>query len=1111
MKKIGVFVCHCGINIAATVDSAKVAEAVKDIPGVEVSTDYIYMCSDPGQNLIKEMITDKGLDGVVVAACSPTLHESTFRAAAMEAGLNPYLVEMANIREQCSWVHTDKEAATRKAIRIVRNMIEKVRYNESLEPIGVPVTKRALVVGGGVAGIQAALDIANSGHEVVLVEREPSIGGHMIQLSETFPTLDCSQCILTPKMVDVARHPKIELMTYSEIDELSGFVGNFNVKIRKKSPMVDWVKCNGCGDCEAVCPVLVKNKFDIGLSERKAIYRPFPQAVPNRFTIDKRGESPCKFTCPAGVKAHGYVRLVSQGKFEEALELEREDNPFASVCGRACTHPCETSCKRGEFDEPVAIKDIKRFLADYEKEPKKPELPKQKKDKVAIIGSGPSGLSCAYQLARMGYPTEVFESLPVEGGMLVAGVPPFRLPREALKRDIDYIKNWGVKIKTNSLIKDPEKLLKDGFKAVYIATGAWKERKLGIEGEDLKGVYYGIDFLSKVNLGEKVEIGDKVSVIGGGNSAIDAARTALRMGAKEVTIVYRRSRKEMPAIEEEIDEAEHEGIKIHYLATPVKFIGEKGKLTKMECIQMELGEPDASGRRRPVPKEGSEFIIEVDTVIPTIGQSPETSYLPKNSNVKLHPKWESFEVDDLTKETSVPGIFSGGDAVRGPDTIIWAVADGKEAAISIDRFIRGVDLKEGRGIKKEKVEDVTMPDGPKVQRVKPEQLPVDSRIKTFDEVTKVLTEEQVMKEAARCLDCSGCSECGECAKVCDKQAIIYDLEDEIVEKEVGAVVVATGYDLYPILNMKEYGSGEIKDVIDGLAFERLLSASGPTGGEVKRPSDGKEPKEVVFVQCSGSRDPEHHKAYCSKVCCMYSTKHAMLYKHRVHDGQPYIFYIDMRTGGKGYEEFYQRAAEEDKVIFLRGKVSKIFQDNGKVIVWGSDTLTGKEVEVQADLVVLAMAMEPSKGTKNLVQKLKIGCSNDDFIGEAHPKLRPVESISAGFFLAGCAQAPKDIPEAVAQASGAAAKVVALFSKDQLEHEPVIATVDEEICCGCRICIQVCPYDAREYDEEKNIAKVNAALCEGCGACVAACPSGATGQKNYEDNQIMEMIKVSLED
>ncbi|RKY84830.1 disulfide reductase, partial [candidate division KSB1 bacterium] len=352
--------------------------------------------------------------------------------------------------------------------------------------------------------------------------------------------------------------------------------------------------------------------------------------------------------------------------------------------------------------------------------------------------------------------------------------------------------------------------------------------------------------------------------------------------------------------------------------------------------------------------------------------------------------------------------------------------------------------------------------------------------------------------------------CKACEKFCSVNAIDWEQKDRIIEREVGAIVVATGFDLYPMVNMGEYGAGKIEDVIDGLAFERLLSASGPTAGEVKRPSDGKVPKEVVFVQCAGSRDPELHNAYCSKVCCMYSTKHAMLYKHRVPDGQPYVFYIDVRTAGKGYEEFYQRATEEDGVVFLRGKVSKIFKENGKVVVWGSDTLTGKEVEISADLVVLAMAMVPSFGTDELVKKLKIGCSNDNFIAEAHPKLRPVESISSGFFLAGCCQAPKDIPETVAQASGAASKVIGLFSQEKLSHEPIVATVNEDVCCGCRICISVCPYEAREFDEEKNIAKVNEVLCEGCGACVAACPSGATQQKNYSDKQIQEMIRVSLE-
>jgi len=353
--------------------------------------------------------------------------------------------------------------------------------------------------------------------------------------------------------------------------------------------------------------------------------------------------------------------------------------------------------------------------------------------------------------------------------------------------------------------------------------------------------------------------------------------------------------------------------------------------------------------------------------------------------------------------------------------------------------------------------------------------------------------------------------CGVCKKICPVDAIDYEQKDEFIEEQIGAVVVATGYDLYPKEKFAEYGYGKIPDVIDGLQFERLLSASGPTEGEVKRPSDGRVPQEVVFIQCAGSRDPERAYPYCSKICCMYTAKHAKLYKHKVHSGQPYIFYIDIRAGGKRYEEFVQQAIEEEKIVYLRGKVSKVFQDGDKVMVWGEDTLLGKKVEIKADLVVLATAIAPQTDSKELSQKLKIATDEHGYFSEAHPKLRPVESNTAGFYLAGAAQAPKDIPEAVAQAGGAAAKVVALFSGDHLEHEPIVASVDDDACSGCRICITACPYQAREFDAEKKKVKVNEILCEGCGACCAACPSGATRQRNFRDDQIYEMISAALEE
>ncbi|MBN1271276.1 MAG: CoB--CoM heterodisulfide reductase iron-sulfur subunit A family protein [Candidatus Aminicenantes bacterium] len=647
-KRIGIFVCHCGINIAGTVDVEKVAKTLSEHEGIIHAEDYVYMCSDPGQKKITDAIKEHNLDSVVVACCSPSLHESTFRNASKSAGLNPYQCEIANIREQCSWVHKDKDKATKKAIKIAKSIVEKVKRNESLEPISISVTKRALVIGGGISGIQAALDIANAGHEVILVERNPSIGGHMIQLSETFPTLDCSQCIMTPKMVEVSKHPNIKLMTYSEIQEISGYVGNFKAKILKKPRYVDPDKCTMCDECSKVCPVLVPNEFDENMTGRRAIYIPFPQAIPATYTLD-------------------------------------------------------------------------------------------------------------------------------------------------------------------------------------------------------------------IN--------------------------------------------------------------------------------------------------------------------------------------------------------SCPGL-----------------------------------------------------------------MPIA---------------------------------CGKCADVCEPNAIDFDMKPEIIEEEVGVIVAATGYDLYGLEKLGEYGAGKYPNVINGLQFERLLSASGPTKGQILRPSDHKVPKEVVFIQCAGSRDPELHNAYCSKICCMYTAKHAMLYKHHVPDGQAYIFYIDIRSGGKNYEEFVQRAIEQDDVLYLRGKVSKIFEENGTVKVWGVDTLTGKDIEIDADLVVLAVAMRPSKGADEIAKKLKIAQDKDGFLAEAHPKLRPVESITSGMFLAGAAQAPKDIPEAVAQASGAASKALAILSSDRLYHDPIVAKVDEETCSGCKICIPLCPYGARIYDEEKKIVVVNEVLCEGCGCCIAGCPSGAAQQRNFTDDQIYSMIDIIL--
>ncbi|HDN68570.1 MAG TPA: FAD-dependent oxidoreductase, partial [Methanomicrobia archaeon] len=546
--KIGVYVCHCGTNIAATVAVEEVAEFAKSLPNVAVSRDYIYLCSDPGQELIKRDILEEGLERVVVASCSPRMHEQTFRNACEEAGLNRYCLEMANIREQCSWVHserTERAAATEKAKDLVAAAVAKASLLEALEPLRVGVTPSALVIGGGIAGIQSALDIANAGFQVYLVEREPSVGGRMAQLDKTFPTLDCSACVLTPKMVDVARHENIRLLSYAEVESVEGFVGNFRVRVRKKPRFVDEEKCTGCGECAAVCPVkkVVPNEFDLGLARRGAVYLPFPQAIPLVYTIDKiAGVPPCRLGCPAGVNVQGYVALIAEGRHEEAVDLIREVNPFPAVCGYVCPHPCEEVCNRAEVDEPIAIADLKRFAADwidYEREEKKEkegkeekkeaeeeekkekkekeaegeteaegkkeaeeEEKKEKKEKIAIVGSGPAGLTSAFYLAKRGYSVRVFEKLPVPGGMLAAGIPEYRLPRSVLKKEVEWIKRGGrgrggkIEIKTGVEIdKASFEELRKEYDAVFVSVGADKRRELGVEGEGLRGVVFGVEFL----------------------------------------------------------------------------------------------------------------------------------------------------------------------------------------------------------------------------------------------------------------------------------------------------------------------------------------------------------------------------------------------------------------------------------------------------------------------------------------------------------------------------------------------------------------------------------------------------------------------------------------
>jgi len=659
--KIGVFICHCGTNISATVDVEKVAQVTSKLAKVHFSTTYLYMCSNPGQELIKKAIKEKGLDRIVVCSCSPSLHEKTFRKCAEEAGINPYLVEIANIREHCSWVHRDKKEATLKAIDIVRLAVAKVSRDKPLVKTYVPIEKRVLIIGGGISGIQSAIDIAFAKYPVTIVERESSIGGRMARFDKTFPTLDCAACILTPKMVTVSQSQYVTIYTCSEIEEVSGHVGDFKVKIRKRARSVDINKCTGCGACYAKCPVKVSAKFDMNLGLRKAIYVPFPQAVPNVPVIDRQ--------------------------------------------------------------------------------------------------------NCLWFSAK-----------------------------------------------------------------------------------------------------------------------------------------------------------------------------------------------NASG-----------------------------------------------------------------------------------------------------GTKKA---------------------------------------------------------CGLCKKICNFGAIDYDMQDEIIEEKFGAIIVATGFTQFDHSVYGEYGYGKYKDVVTGLHFERMASSSGPTGGKIIRPSDGKEARDVVFIQCVGSRDEQKGVPYCSRICCMYTAKHALLLKEHNKDAQAYVFYIDIRAAGKNYEEFVKKVQDEYGAIYLRGRVSRIFEKGGKIIVRGADTLSGAQIEIKADLVVLATGLIARPETVKLAQMLHIPYDQNRLFTEAHPKLAPVETVTSGIFLTGACQSPKDIPDSVATASAASVKALGLLLQDKLEKEPLIAKVDRNLCSGCRACVVACPFNAIDMKEiedralkcKRDVAEVVEGVCTGCGNCTVVCRMSAIDIEGFSNRQIMEEIE-----
>jgi heterodisulfide reductase subunit A-like polyferredoxin len=888
----------------------------------------------------------------------------------------------------------------------------------------------ALVVGGGIGGMQAALDLANGGIKVYLAERGPAIGGVMAHLDKTFPTNDCAMCTMAPRLVEIGRHKDIEILTLCEVEGVTGQPGNFTVSIKQQPRFIDATKCTGCGACTTECPVSLPSEFDQGLRERKAIYRPFPQAVPNIFTITRRGTSPCQAGCPIHQSGQGYVTLIAQGRFDEALEVILRDNPIPSICGRICTHPCTAACTRINVDDAVNLPALKRFVTDRAGDYKlpQPSVP-DRAEKIAIVGSGPAGLLCAYELRQKGYGTTIFEALPVAGGMLAVGIPPFRLPRALLNAELGRMHEIGIEILLETPVGRSITLeeLRKSYAAVFVAIGAHVERKLRVPGENLPGVMGGVEFLKRVNSGNRTAPGQRVLVVGGGNSALDAARAARRCGAAEVTIVYRRTRAEMPADHREIEDAEREGIKLMFLAAPKSFQSwPDGRVAGLECVRMKLGRPDASGRPSPEPIAGTEFVIPCDAVVATIGQIPEVDGLGERLGLTT-TKSGTLRADPLTLATELPGVFAGGDCVTGPDVVVTAMLAGKKAANSIDRWINGRDLRVGRELEGPYHTAYTVDTaGVLMQR----QIPVPSldatrRSRTFDEVHTGYTAEQAIAEAKRCLACGICCDCHLCATACQANAIDYTQAAESHELNVGAIVLAPGFEIFDARLKKDLGYGRFPNVLTSLEFERILSASGPYSGHVRRPFDQQEPKRIAFLQCVGSRDFE--RDYCSSVCCMYATKEAIIAKEHLGQGlQCDIFFMDLRAFSKGFEQYYRRA-QELGVRYIRSRVPKVEEVGGtRNLIVNYLGENDRKLSQEYDLVVLSVGMQPPKEVKKLAERCGVALNKFNFCGTS--AFRPAESSREGIFVAGPFAEPKDIPETVMQASAAASQVLALLQE-----------------------------------------------------------------------------------
>ena len=911
-----------------------------------------------------------------------------------------------------------------------------------------------MVVGAGIAGIQASLDLAETGYRVYVVEPKSAIGGHMAQLDKTFPTNDCAMCIVSPKLVGVGRHLNIELMNNAEVIDVAGTAGDFFVRVRHNPRYVDPEKCVGCGDCADVCPVILPDDFNAGLSSRRAAFKMYPQAVPNTFAIEKLGIAPCRDACPTGQRAQGYIALIRDGRHEDALRVIKEDNPFPGICGRICNHRCEDACNRGKLDESINIRALKRFITDrvYAR-PRVPPEPAERRygERVAIIGGGPCGLTAAQDLCRTGYAVTVFEALPVAGGMLRVGVPEYRLPTEIIEREVQDILDLGVELRLDTCVESLDDVFVEGFDAVLIAVGAHEGVRLPIPGANLEGVLLNTAFLRDVRLGNPPSLGRRAAVVGAGDVAMDVARTAVRLGA-EVHLYYRRTREEATADEEEMRHAEEEGVIFHWQTTPLEVIGGSSHVVGLKCVHTEQGLPDETGRRRPVPIPGSERVVHCDNVIFSVGQRAGLAFIPESMGVGVTQR-STIAVNPNTLAATRPGVFAAGDATTGTSFVIEAVEAGHRAAGSIHRYLRGEELEPLPKPELPVVELTRAEIDQRVARgeVQPEprtpmgRLPLQQRLSTFDEVVAGYTDEEAQAEAARCLACGICSECLSCEYICQADAIVHDMVARTETVNVGAIILAPGFQPYPAERSQEYGFGRYPNVVTSLQFERLLNASGPTLGLVRRPSDGAKAKKIAFLQCVGSRDQSHD--YCSSVCCMYATKEAIMAIEHEKDTEVHVFMMDMRAFSKGYEEYYRRAREEYGVQYTRCRISAVRQklQTGNLVVryvpaerreatgegeTSTPSLAAHPVllEEEFDLVVLSVGMEISESVRELGRRLGIELDHHGFCHTA--RFSPLRTSRPGVYAIGSFREPMDIPESVVDGSGAAAEASGLLSRSR---------------------------------------------------------------------------------